>query len=336
MCDFYSILGVTRDSDSDVIKKAYRSVALSHHPDRTGGDPESTARFREATEAYEVLRDPVRRRAYDGQILSTYASNTIRAEPEGGSVGRTRFGVNSLDLRVKLVVRITDLVRPSQHEIRVRRLGTCEGCQGTGDRYGQRPELCSVCAGRGCVSTGAEPQSDQSYRFSSPCPRCFGAPPRIDHPCRRCSGQGVTERVDEIRVELPAGVESGMEFRVRGYGNAAPLRTTCGDLLLQVAVAPDGRFERNGADVLTSVQVDPARAVLGGTMEVQGLEGRLQFALPAGAQPGSMLRLEKRGLPRIPDGTRGDLYVRVDVIMPTQLSAREIELYEELSRIRSR
>lgn len=355
MADYYNLLGVARDADAEEIKKAYRKLALQYHPDRNEGSKESEEKFKEITEAYEVLRDPEKRAVYD-----RYGEQGLRGQPGGGFAGfdfadaievfmrdfggfggfgdlfgqragggsRVRKG-QSLKVRVKLT--LAEVLTGATHTLRIQALEACGTCSGSGAAPGSSPVPCPTCGGMGeerVVHTGFMGQMVSVQ----PCRRCRGEGSIIEQPCATCHGDGRQRAQREVEVEIPPGVTSDNYITLRGKGHAGPQGGPAGDLIVTLEVQEDPRFARDGANLLFELPVTFTQAALGDEVEVPTVEGSARVNIPAGIQSGVLLRLRGQGLPELHGhGRRGDLLVRVLVYTPQKLTA---EIRDILRRLR--
>ncbi len=359
MRDYYEVLGVDRNADADAIKKAYRKLALQYHPDRNGGSKEAEEKFKEATEAYEVLRDPQKRAAYD-----RYGHAGVKAGA-GGGAGFSGFdfadalnifmrdfggfGLDDLfggagtrrgrgarrkgpDVQLRLPLTLEEVASGAKKTLRVKLLDPCSSCSGTGAEGGAAPVSCPTCGGSGEVRRVQSSFLGQLVSVT-PCPACGGEGLRIERVCPNCSGEGV-ERVDrQVRVEVPAGVSSGDYITLRGQGNAGARGAPRGDIIVVLEVEDDPRFERDGADLIHELVVTFTQAALGAEVEVPTVEGPVRIKVPAGTQSGRLLRLRGKGLPHLRSNGRGDLIVRVHVWVPTELSPEQEALLRKLAEL---
>lgn len=354
MADYYERLGVGRDADTDEIKKAYRRLAMEYHPDRNQGSTEAEARFKEVTEAYEVLRDPDKRSAYDrfgasgvrgaggagfeGFDFSDALEIFMRdfggfggfEEVFGGRRGGPRGGrQRGQNLRVRLPLTLEEVARGVTKRIRVSVLEACDDCRGTGGAGGAEPVPCSVCGGSGQERVAQRSVFGQ-FVSVTPCRRCGGEGRTVERPCPTCMGEGLVRREREVEVEVPAGVSSENYLTLRGSGNAGPRGGPPGDLLVLFDVADDPRFLRDGADLLLELRVTFAQAALGSEVEVPTVGEPARVTIPAGTQSGTVLRLRGLGLPDLNRRGSGDLLVRVVLWTPERLSAEQEELFLRL------
>ena len=355
--DYYELLGIPRDADTDQIKKAYRKLAMRYHPDRNDG-AEAEERFKEVTEAYEVLRDPEKRKLYDrygeaglkrgagagagfggGAFNFADAFEVFMREFGGGGLGdvfggggrrRGRGPRRGSSLKVSVTVDLEEAARGAERTIRVKTLDPCERCDGSGAEPGTSPERCRTCGGAGEVR---QVQRSMLGQFVSvrPCPDCRGAGERIAHPCETCRGAGRVRRERRLKVEIPPGISSDDVLKLRGKGNVGEGGGPRGDLIVQVQVKEDPRFERRGDDLLHEAAVTFSQAALGARMEVPTIDGSAELEVPAGIQSGQVLRLRGRGMPHLRSEGRGDQLVRIHVWTPTELSREQRRALEALA-----
>lgn len=348
--DYYEVLGVSRDAGDEEIKRAFRKLALENHPDRNVGDAEAEVRFKEATEAYEVLIDEDKRRVYDrcghAGLERGGAPSGGRGSPlddlfggifgdlfgmggGGGGRGRPRGG---RDLQFPLEIELVEAARGTKRTITISREENCPECDGSGARKGTRPVLCGRCRGEGVVVL-----SQGFIRFQQPCPSCSGQGSVVRDPCPRCRGQGRVVVSRTLEVNLPAGMATGNRVRLSGEGEAGDPGGRRGDLYVQVRVKDHPLFQRDGPHLVCRVPVTFSQAALGAEIEVPTLDGPVKHSLARGTQGGDVIRLAGRGLPSLrPDGRqgrRGDLLVQVVVETPRNLTRRQEELLRELAEI---
>ena len=361
MRDYYEILGVARDADGDAIKKAYRKLAVQFHPDKNGGSKEAEEKFKEATEAYEVLRDPQKRGAYDryghagvrgsgaagggfqGFDFSD-ALNVFMRDFGGFSGFEDLFGAaagarrgrggarKGPDVRVRLTITLGEVAAGTKKTIRLALDAPCETCAGSGAAPGTQPVTCTTCGGNGQVRRVQNSVFGQMVSVT-PCPTCRGEGKTIASPCPKCSGSGVQRGERDIEVDVPAGVSSGDYITMRGQGNAGPSGAARGDLIVVMDVKEDPRFSREGADLIHDHAITFSRAALGGEVEVPTVDGTAKVTIPPGTQSGRMLRLRGRGLPHLRGGGRGDQIVRIIVWTPTKLDAEQERLLRQLATL---
>jgi molecular chaperone DnaJ len=344
--DYYEVLGVDRKSSEDEIKKAYRKLAMQHHPDRNPGDQQSEARFKEAAEAYGVLSDANQRARYDqfghqafagGQYAGPQFTNVEDIfEAFGGTIfgdlfggGRRRAGPHAgRDLQVKLDVTLEEIDTGTKRTIALKRKEHCPGCKGSGAKPGTGPSACTTCGGRGQIH-----RNQGFFTMATPCPRCRGAGQIIESPCSSCSGAGKRDEKVEIEIQIPAGIEEGVRLRVPGEGDAGEPSAPRGDLYCIVRELEHRAFQRNGADLMCEVPFSFAQLALGDKVEIPTLRGRVDMAIPAGTQSGKVFRLKNQGLPQLDGRGRGDQLVRVFIEVPTRLNERQKEILREFSEL---
>ncbi|MGQ0538810.1 MAG: molecular chaperone DnaJ [Gemmatimonadaceae bacterium] len=356
MADFYKTLGIARDASEDAIKQAYRKLAVKYHPDRNGGSQEAEERFKAITEAYDVLRDPQKRAAYDryGEAglrsggmpggfhhvdLSEALNIFMRdfggfgglGDLFGGGARRASTGPRAgADVRATIELTLAEVATGVTKTITAKLLDPCEQCSGTGAEAGTKPQRCNTCGGNGEVR-----RAQRSFfgQFVSvvPCPTCSGEGVVITAICKRCRGEGRIRGEHTIPVQIPAGVATGQYMTLRTQGNAGPRGGPRGDVLVVFDVADDARFERDGEDLYTEVLVSYSQLVLGDDVQVPAVHGTLRVRIPAGTQSGQILQLRGRGLPRVNGGGVGDLHVRVQLWTPTQISPEEEALLKQLA-----
>ena len=354
MPGYYEILGVPRDADVEQIKKAYRKLALQYHPDRNQGSKEAEERFKEITQAYEVLRDPERRGVYD-----RYGEQGLKGSAGGfagfdfadaievfmrdfggfgnfsevfgarGGGGARRQGPST---RVRLPLTLQEVVTGTNKTVRVSLLDSCGECAGSGAAPGSAPEKCPTCQG-----TGEERLVQRSVfgqlMSVQPCRRCGGEGVVIGKPCPRCQGEGRVKEKKELEVEVPPGVSSENYITLRGQGSVGPRGGPRGDVVVLLEVEEDPRFLRDGSNLVHELPITFSQAALGDQLEVPTVEGTAKLNVPAGVQSGSVLRVRGQGLPDLEGRGRGDLLVRVAVWTPERLSPEQDALYRALRDI---
>jgi len=348
--DYYEILGVERTATAVEIKKGYRVLALKYHPDRNPGDPEAEERFKEATEAYEVLSDTEKRALYD-----RYGHAGVRAGA-GHGFSHMEFDLHDAlrafmrdfgdvfgggrgagpetagrgdDLQIRLSIPLAETIHEVKRTLKVRRLVPCGVCGGTGGEGGAEPETCNLCRGSGQVRRVQRSFFGQFVNIG-PCPQCGGRGRLAAHPCPECSGEGVERGEVSVTVDVPPGVSTGDYLNLRGQGNAGLQGAPPGDLHVILEVEEPPGFERHGRDVVSEVRLSPAQAALGGKVTVATLEGEATLSVPAGVQHGTLLRLKGKGLPALHGGSRGSQLVRAVILVPERLDRAQKKLYEQL------
>jgi molecular chaperone DnaJ len=352
--DYYAVLGVGRDAAVDEIKKAYRKLALQYHPDRNPGDKSAEESFKLATEAYEVLCDADKRRAYDqygeeglrsqGFHHTDDISDALRAfmrdfggfggfEDLFGGGRRGRAGHESgQNLQVRLSLTLAEISLGTSKKIRVRRRLPCASCSGSGARAGAAPNVCRECGGRGQVQRVAQSFFGRMMTVTE-CPACRGEGRVIVDPCPDCRGEGVQSAEETIPVKVPAGVANGNYIPLRGLGDAGRRGGPSGDIFVVIEEQEDELFQRLGDDIITDVFVTYSQAVLGAKIEVPTLNGKAALKIPAGTQSHRILRMRGKGLGRLHGGGRGDQLVRIVVHTPEAPSSPERKLLEELHEL---
>lgn len=351
--DYYEVLGVERDADARTIKRAFLKKAREVHPD-VSDDPDAEMKFKEVNEAHSVLSDEQKRANYDrfgtadgmggsgyvdfsdifgGMGMDDIFSSFFGGGAAGGHAGRQQRR-QGRDMAISLSVTLEEAAQGCTKTISYDRLAPCEDCHGTGLAEGAKEEPCKRCHGTGYV-TQVQRSIFGQVQSSAPCPDCHGEGTVIDHPCDMCDGQGRTPTHEKLDIKVPAGISSGRQLRVSGYGEAGYRGAPAGDLIVSVEVERHDRFERHGDDLYLDLSVSMVQAALGCTVEVDGImpDERVSMHVPAGSQPGALVTVEGRGMPRIGGGgARGRLVARVKVVVPTELSteARQaLERYEE-------
>ena len=338
--DYYEILGVGRDATPDDIKKAFRKLAMQCHPDRNPGDNAAEARFKEASEAYEVLSDAAKRRQYDtfghagagmggfGQAAGFGDIFDMFFGAQGGT--RRRGGPQrGNDLRVGLQLAFEEAVFGVEREIDIPRRDSCITCSGSGAQPGTTPQRCPDCNGQGQVRRVAQSIFGQVVNVVT-CPRCQGEGEVVQSPCQACAGSGRVAGHHKLQVKIPAGIDDGDQVRLPGEGEAGTRTGGRGDLYVAVSVRPHPVLRRAGRDVYYDLGVNFAQAALGDTIEVPTVDGPMQLELPAGTQYGSRLRIAGHGIPHVRSGRRGDQIVVVHVITPTKLTPDQRKSIEGL------
>lgn len=357
MRDYYEVLAVARDADTDTIKKAYRKLALQYHPDRNSSDPGAEEKFKEATEAYEVLRDPEKRAAYDryghagvkagagygggfGGFGFEEALNVFMRDFGGFGGFEDLFGggrrgsrvQRGKDIRLKMRISLQDVASGVRRTLRVSVLDPCGTCHATGSSDPSGPVVCSSCNGSGEVRRVQRSVFGQ-FVSASVCPTCGGEGRRILNPCPTCQGDG-RQRVERtIEVEIPPGVTSDNYLTLRGQGNIGPRGGPRGDILVVLEVEEDPRFQREGEDLIHELALSFSQAALGVALDIPTVNGVERVRIPPGVQSGDVLTLRGKGLPRLGGGGRGDQHIRVRVWTPVELSAEQETLFRRLQEL---
>jgi len=350
--DYYELLGVNRSASADDIKKAFRKLAMQHHPDRNSGDKNAEKKFKDVNHAYDILNDPEKRAAYDrygpaafeggmgpngpggpfhgqgfdfGSVFGEIFEDMFGA---GGARGRGRADTRGQDLRFNLEITLEQAYAGTEATVRVPSSVSCEACHGSGAEPGSRPQQCPTCHGRGRIRA-----QQGFFTVERTCLACHGAGHVIDKPCRNCGGQGRVRREKTLKVNIPAGVEDGTRIRLSGEGEAGTRGGPPGDLYVFLTVRQHTLFEREGADVHCRVPISMVQATLGGNIEVPTLDGKMaRINIPAGAQSGHQFRLRGKGMPVVRSAQRGDMYIEINVETPTNLTPRQKELLKEFEK----
>jgi molecular chaperone DnaJ len=342
--DYYEVLGVPRDAGETEIKKAFRGLARELHPDVNGHDPEAEAKFKEAAEAYEVLSDAERRRTYDA-----YGHDGLRSggfDPRAGSYGsiddifQAFFGesfgfggggrrgpAGGGDIGIAVEVELADVATGVRRELRYDAVGACEHCHGNGAEPGTPISTCERCGGAGQLRQVSNTPFGQMVRAIA-CDACHGAGKAAETPCATCRGNGRTQGERLREVEIPAGIEAGQRLRVQGAGHAGDPGAPAGDLYVEVDVAPDERFQRDGTDLVSVVSIPATEAMLGTTVTVATLDGEQEIEVAPGTQPGHQELLRGAGLPQLGGRKRGNQRVLFEVVIPANLSEEQRQTVE--------
>ncbi len=352
--DYYEILGVSKTASLDEIKSAYRKLAMKYHPDRNRNNPEAEEKFKEATEAYEILSDPEKRKIYDtygkeglngagfGSEGFGYKAYTdfsdifgdfsdIIEEIFGGRgfrFSRGEYARRGSDLQYNLEITLEEAAMGKEFTIEIPRKEICEDCDGTGARKGTRPQICPLCQGSGRVRT-----SQGFFSVTSTCPQCKGTGKIVKEPCFTCKGEGVVKKNRKISVKIPPGVESGSKIRLKGEGEAAPNGGPNGDLFIVTFIKKHPIFERQGDDLIIKVNLPIPLAIMGGEIEVPLIDGKkAKLKIPSGTQNNQILRIRGKGMPILGTSNRGDQLVIVNVVIPQKLTNKAKELIKQLDQ----
>ena len=352
MADYYDLLGVNKDADGDTLKRAYRRLARQYHPD-INKDPGAEDRFKEIGRAYEVLSDPQTRGRYDqfgeaglggaggmpdvgdmggfADLFETFFSGFGGAGGSGGGRPRRRGPQQGDDLRYDLKIDFEQAVFGQEREIKIPHLETCDTCNGTGAKVGSGPTTCSTCGGVGQVRRATRTPFG-SFTQVAECPSCEGTGQVIADPCPACAGQGVRQVRKKLRINIPAGVDTGTRLRVAGEGNAGLRGGPSGDLYVFLTVKSHPQLRRDGITVLSEVNVSYLQAILGDIIEVDTVDGNTSLEIPAGTQPNAVLILENKGIPKLGNPVaRGNQRISINVKLPIRLSDEERGLLEDLA-----
>ncbi len=342
--DYYEILEVSRSVDDGELKKSYRRLAMRYHPDRNPDDSSAEERFKEISEAYEVLSDPQKRRAYDQFGHAGVQGGGGGGAGFGGAGGfgdifgdifeqftRGGFGFQQdpgrgSDLRYRLELSLEEAAAGKAVELEIPSSVVCESCQGTGAEPGSEVEDCRTCGGHGQVR-----MAQGFFSVTRPCPNCGGSGKVVKSPCKSCKGQGRVRKNRLVEVKIPAGVDTGDRIRLSGEGEAGERGAPPGDLYVEIQVRPHSLFERDGDDLHCAVPVSFTTLALGGELEVPTLTGRVKVQIPAGTQSGKAFLLRGKGIQGVRSRMAGDLHCRVQVEVPIKLNERQRELLQEFA-----
>lgn len=345
--DYYEVLGIDRGASGDVIKSAYRKLALKYHPDRNPGDTEAEEKFKEASEAYSVLSDDQKRQRYDQFGHQGVNGQSGGFNPQdfsefsdifgdffgfgdifgggGGRRGRRRRGA---DLQYELEVEFKDAVFGMETEIQFPRTESCDKCSGSGAEPGTQPVTCPTCHGRGQVY-----YQQGIFSVGRPCAACSGRGQIIQSPCGKCNGRGSIRSNRKLKINIPAGVDTGTRLRLTGEGEAGPQGGSPGDLYVLLTVAEHPHFERDGQELHYEAAINFAEAALGATVKVPTLVGERELKVHAGVQNGSRFRIRGEGVAHVNSGRRGDLIVHVRVRTPEKLTSEQRKHFEALAEL---
>jgi molecular chaperone DnaJ len=343
---YYEVLGVKRTVDEEALKSAFRKLALKWHPDRNPGDASSEVRFKEINEAYEILKDPKKRAAYDRFGHAAFEQGSVGSSsdfapgygPTFSDLFESIFGMGSAgaasakagsDLRYNVQITLEEAFSGKTAELRLPTLVSCESCSGTGAKAGTRPKTCSECGGRGRVRF-----AQGLFSVEHTCEMCQGLGRTVEAACPTCSGSGRLQRERTLSVKIPAGIEDGACIRISGEGQSGTPGIRGGDLYVYLSIAPHRFFERDGADVYCRLPVSIVTAALGGEIEVPTIDGdKTRVKVPEGTQSGRELRLKGKGMPVFGSRAKGDMYVKVLVETPQNLNRRQREILAEFEKV---
>jgi molecular chaperone DnaJ len=345
--DYYEELGVAKGASADDLKKAYRKLAMQFHPDKNPGDAKAEQRFKDLSEAYDVLKDDQKRAAYDRYGHAAFENggagraggfefgfgsgfadifDEMFGEFMGGRRGQTQG--RGADLRFNLEISLEDAFGGSNAKIQVAASQVCESCEGAGAAPGSKPVNCPTCHGHGKVRA-----QQGFFTIERTCPSCHGAGRVIEKPCPSCAGAGRVRKEKALSVSIPAGVEDGTRIRLAGEGEAGLRGAPSGDLYIFVSIAPHRFFQRDGANIFCRVPIPMTRASLGGAIEVPAVDGsRAKVSIPAGTQSGHQFRLKGKGMSVLRSGARGDMYIEAVVETPVNLTKKQQELLREFDQ----
>lgn len=360
--DYYETLGVGKDATQDEIRRAFRQLAKKHHPDVNPGDPGAEAKFKEINEAYEVLSDDTKRSNYDaygnpngpfagpgsgggagpggagdpfGRVFGNFGGFPFGnlfgdfEEILGGRRSRDTGPRRGDDLEMEMEITLEEAFSGVDRDVRIPRVEDCDRCDGTGAEPGTKVVTCPACQGTGQVSQSQRSIFGQVL-VSTPCTKCGGTGRYVEKPCRECGGSGQVRRTRTVTVKIPPGADSGLRLRLSGQGNAGFRGGTSGDLYVVVFIKHHPTFQRQGDDLILDRVISFPLAAIGGSTRIPGLEGEIVLDVPAGTQPGAVLRLRGKGMPRLRSKGRGDMLVRINVRVPTKMSSKERDALREL------
>jgi len=357
---YYEILAVSKSAQSEEIKKSYRKLAVKYHPDKNPGDSEAEERFKELGEAYDVLMDADKRSAYDRYGHAAFQQGGGFGGGRGGGfhdpfdLFREVFGSNGgsgggifeqffggggggtdangrqrgSDLRYDLQITLEEAALGCEKEIEIRKLDTCDTCDGSGAREGARMVACTVCGGRGQVIA-----SRGFFQVAQTCPNCHGTGRVIDKPCKSCEGEGRREKTSRVKIKVPAGIDEGARLRSAGGGEAGVRHGPAGDLYLVIHLKEHRVFQREGRDLHCEIPLPFTTAALGGEVRVPTLDGPVNLKIPPGTQSSAIFRVRGRGVPELGSSARGDLYTRVQVEVPSSLNNEQRQKLEEFAEL---
>ncbi len=351
--DFYEVLGVQRSATDDEIKKAYRKLAKKYHPDLNPDDSSAEQKFKEVSEAYEILSDKEKRSRYDQFGHAGVDPNFGAGGGAGGFGGFGGFDMGDIfgdifgggfggrsnarrgpqrgsNVSTEVTITFEEAAFGCEKEISLYRIETCPDCSGSGAKAGTEVTTCSVCGGRGQVTTTQRTILGNMQTVTT-CSACGGKGKIAKEPCSKCAGKGRVKKSRKIKVKIPAGIDNGQTISLSGQGNAGEQGAPNGDLYVSVYVKPSSIFERNGYDVSYKMDISFAEAALGATVEVPTLDGKVKYEIPEGTQPGTVFRFKGKGIPYLKRSGRGDQYVMVNVVVPKKLSGKQKELLREFA-----
>ena len=344
--EYYDLLEVSKSASQEEIKHAFRKQAMKYHPDRNPGDKEAEQKFKQINEAYEVLKDEQKRAAYDhygkaglggmgggnsfgggfdfsGGFADVF--NDIFSEFMGGNSARNSYTQRGSDLRYNLNISLEKAFTGCEEEITVPTTETCEKCHGHGTKNGEKPDVCPMCHGSGKIQR----QQGGFLVVQTTCPTCGGSGYAVTDPCPECKGAGQRKVNKKLKIKIKPGIETNMRIRIAGEGMAGIHGGEKGDLYVGIVVEPHKLYERNGDDLYTAVPISVSCAVLGGKVEIPGIDGqKVEVSIPAGTQNDTLIKVKGAGMHLYDSEKRGDLYVSVKVVIPTKLTAKQKELME--------
>jgi len=352
--DYYDLLGVSRDADEKQLKSAYRKLAMQYHPDRNPDNPEAEAKFKDVSEAYDVLKDGDKRAAYDryghaafeggmggpgggagaagfdfADVFDDLFGDFMGRGSQRGGGRRRQGGGRGADLRYNLEITLEDAFAGKTVQVEVPTSVTCDTCDGSGAEPGTQPEVCGTCNGQGKIRT-----NQGFFMVERTCPNCGGQGMIIKNPCKACSGAGKISKEKTLEVKIPKGVDDGNRIRLSGEGEAGTRGGPSGDLYIFLSVKPHQLFRRDGDTLFCQVPIEMTKAILGGQIEVPTVSGkRARVTVPEGTQSGRQFRLKGQGMPELNGGYTGDMIIETQVETPVNLSKKQKELIEEFAGV---
>ena len=346
--DYYEVLGVQKNASKDELKAKYRKLAIKFHPDKNPDNKEAEEKFKEASEAYQILSDDEKRNVYDqfghqgldnsgfsssgsfDDIFSSFGDIFGDFFGFGSSNSRSHREHRGADLRYDMTLDFMESVFGVEKKIEVQKLETCHNCEGTGCRQGTSVETCKHCHG-----TGQFVQNQGFFRVKTTCPYCRGKGSSIPHPCNKCVGSGRIKVFKKVSVKIPAGVDNDSRLRLTGEGEASPLGNSSGDLYVFINVEPHKKFKRDGTDILCLIEISFIQAILGDNIEISTLDGKKTLKIPKGTQYGDTFRFKGQGIPSLRNKKRGDQIIQVTIKTPSKLSKKQIKLLKEFNKLDS-
>ncbi len=353
--DYYEVLGVSKSASDDEIKKAHRKLAKKYHPDLNKDNPQAAEKFKELNEAYEVLSDKTKRQKYDqfgfagvdpnygagqgggfggfgggfdmgdlGDIFGSFFGGGFG----GSSRSRRNAPQRGQTIQQRVMLSFEEAAFGCEKEITIQRTENCEECGGTGAAKGTSAETCSNCRGSGYV-TQTQRTPLGMFQTQAPCPHCQGSGKIIKQKCTKCGGTGKTQKSRTLKVKIPAGIDDGQAIQLRGQGGSGINGGPAGDVIVTISIRPHPIFTREGSDVICEIPISFAQAALGDTLQVPTIDGKVEYSVPEGTQPGTIFRLRGKGIQNVNGRGRGDQYVKVHVEIPKNLTNRQKELLRE-------